>query len=166
MATELDDRPPSRSAQKRSAQAIEDLARTLVELPDGAWRQLPLPADLRQELAHARGTREHGARRRQLKHLAGLLRKRPEETGEIQEYLAGVHQDQRDAAIAFHELEALRGKLCGPDFAPALEALKRDFPDLDLPTVSRLAAAVRERNDRRAYRELFRLLRQMAGTGI
>lgn len=165
MVTKEHDQAPSRSAQKRSAQAIEDLARTLVELPEGAWRHAPLAEDLARELAQARATREHGARRRQLKHLAGMLRKRPEETGAIQDFLAGVHQDQLAAASAFHELEALRERLCGPDFAAALRDLERDFPELDHSAVGRLAAAVRESDDRRAYRELFRRLRQAAGKG-
>ena len=64
-----------RSAKKRAAKAVEQLAQRLVELPDPAVAGLPLSPELARELQLARSTRGHSSRKRQLKHFAGALRR-------------------------------------------------------------------------------------------
>lgn len=152
---------PSRSARKREAKAIEDLARELVELPETEVEGIPLAENIAGEIRQARTTRAHGARKRQIKHLAGMLRRHPEEVARLQGFLKGRNQVRREEADAFHRIEELRDRLCAPDrFAAALEESLREIPDLDRDSLSRLARAVHTGGDRKAYREIFRRLRK------
>jgi ribosome-associated protein len=90
------DEPPTegrgRSAKKRAAEAVEELAKRLVALPEASCRKLPLSADLRKELQVARDTEAMGARKRQVKHFAGEMRRREEEIEAIQTFLDGADQ--------------------------------------------------------------------------
>jgi len=158
------DEPPQegrgRSAKKRAALAVEDLAKRLVDLPEAACRKLPLSADIRRELQLARETKAMGARKRQTKHLAGELRRREEEIETIQEFFAAVDQVNLEERRDFHHLEELRDRLCAPGtFSEALEEALRDCPTLDRETLSGLARSVHGSGDKRASREIFRRLR-------
>lgn len=160
----MDDYPqqeqPSRSAKKRAAKAIEGLAERLVNLAEADFRRLPLAGEIRHEMEEARRIKAHGARRRQLKHLAGLLRRDDESRQEAEGFLTlldlGRHQD----AERFHQLEELRERLCDPRCRDAaLAETDRTLPGIDLARVQRLAEAAQDGTDKRAFRELFRLLR-------
>jgi len=152
---------PSRSAKKRAAQEVEKLAGELAELAEAEWRKLPAPPELREEIHLARETRGHGARRRQIKHLAGVLRRHEEETAALRAFLEGTHARQWAEKKAFHSLERLRDRLCDPEsFAVALEEAQRACPAADPEEIARLARAAQKGADRRAYRELFRRLRE------
>lgn len=70
-----DQERPSRSEQKRAAQALLVLAERLVALPRARLRRAELPTDLHDEIERTRATRSHGARKRQMRFLAGLLRR-------------------------------------------------------------------------------------------
>ncbi len=151
---------PSRSARKRDAKAVEDLARSLVALPEAAIRKMSIDQDLRRETLLARATRGHSSRDRQIRHLAALLRRHPEELTYLSEFLGGFdrrhHQEQED----FHRLEEWRDRLCRPaECARALQEISVCLPDLDTGRLSRLAEAVQAGNDRQSAREIFRLLR-------
>ncbi len=161
----MDDYPqqeqPSRSAKKRAAKAVEELAERLMNLADADFRRLPLSGEIRRELEEARRIKAHSARKRQLKHLAGLLRRDDESRQEVEGFLIlldlGRHQD----AEHFHRLEELREQLCDPDRREAaLAEADRTLSGLDLAKVRRLAEAAQGGTDKRAFRELFRLLRR------
>jgi ribosomal 50S subunit-associated protein YjgA (DUF615 family) len=64
----------SRSARRRHAIAIRDLAWRLVELPAGARKELLLDADLNGAVERGAAFRAHGARKRQVQTIARLLR--------------------------------------------------------------------------------------------
>ena len=66
---------PSKSQLKREAQETFQLGRRLVELPDAQLKALPLDSDVLEAVYFARSIRSHGARKRQLGFLAGLLRR-------------------------------------------------------------------------------------------
>ena len=152
---------PSRSAKKRAAHEVEKLAGELAELAEAEWRKLPAPPELREEILRARETRGHGARRRQIKHLAGVLRRHEEETAALRAFLDGTHAQQWAEKKAFHSLERLRDRLCDPEsFATALQEALRTSPSADPAEITRLARAAQGGDDRRAYRELFRRLRE------
>ena len=74
---------PSKSALKRAAKEIESLAGQLAEVTEAVVAGLKLPTDLQEEVDLVRRTKGHGAHKRQVKHLAALLRERPEETAAI-----------------------------------------------------------------------------------
>lgn len=155
---------PSRSARKRAAQAVEELARKLVDLPEAQLRKLPAPPEIASELRQIRAIRSLAARDRQIRHLASLLRQE-EELESLEEFLAGVDRGHREEQVQFHRLEDWRDRLCDPKtFSPALEEVRQALPVLDPQMLAKLAGAVHARGDRHAFREIFRLLRRAAET--
>ncbi len=156
---EKEDLGPSRSALKRAAKDVERMAHDLVELPDATFRKLPASGDLLEELRQARGTGGHSSRKRQIRHLAALLRRDAEAAAELGAFLAGSHeQHYRDQAV-FHRLESLRDQLCDPQlFDGALEEVRLKFPTVDIEAVAGLARSFHTSRDKRAFREIFRRL--------
>jgi ribosome-associated protein len=149
-----------RSAKKRAAQAVEATAQEVADLPEAERRKLPVPSELRAEIELAAATRGHGARKRQIKHLAGELRRREEELEALRAHLDGLHGAQLAERKAFHELEKLRDRLCDPEqFEAALAEAAHARPGADPGALARLARAA-QGGDRRAFRELFRRLRE------
>lgn len=83
---------PSKSAQKREAQAIHDLGKKLVDYPKSVLSKLSLDDELRAAIKAAQDFNAHGARRRQLQLVAKLLRAADLETlqSEIQRLEMGL----------------------------------------------------------------------------
>jgi ribosome-associated protein len=155
-----------RSVKKRAARAVEELARQLVELPESELLKLRLTKTLLDEVEFARETRGHSSRKRQLKYLAGLLRRDQEQYEAISAALAGRSLDQRRATLAFHELEELRDRLCvAATFDAALSDVCARYPLIDTARLTRLAGAVHEHGDKKAAREIFRSLRKEVERG-
>jgi ribosome-associated protein len=155
-----DNLPLSRTKKKQQAKQIELVAKQLVDLTDHQFSQLKLPSAVAQEAELARNTRGHGSQRRQLKHLAGMLRKAEDDLSALLEQLTNLDQVARGDKKQFHQLEKLRDRLCATDsFAAAFTEMLELAPDIDRKTISRLARSVQQHDDRRAYREIFRRLR-------
>lgn len=151
---------PSRSAKKRAAKAVESIAAQLLELPEAAWAKLPASEELREEIELARRTEGHSSRKRQMKHLAGVLRHNEEQTEAILAFLDGLHQTQLREQRDFHLLEALRDRICDREqSAAALDEAAAGFPALDRAALTKLARSVHTNGDRKAFREIFRRLR-------
>ncbi len=151
---------PSRSARKRAAKQVEELAARLVEGPERWLAGLELPDDLADELAVARATRGHASRRREVRRLAALLRREPERVVQIERHLAGVDAVHNRDRRRFHRLEAWRDRLCCEEAAAeALAELRRSCPSLEHKELARLSRSACN-GDRTAARALFRLLRQ------
>ncbi len=152
--------PLSKTRRKQLAKEIEQLAEQLVDMPENQFSQLPLSGILLEEAQLARTTKGRGSQRRQLKHLAAELRKREEELLEITQRLQSLDQVERTEKRAFHQLENLRDRLCDKNsFDEAFADLLASYPQIDRKGVARLARSVHQHNDRRAYREIFRRLR-------
>lgn len=152
---------PSRSAKKRAAQEIEHLAHELADLAEAEWRKLPATPELRDEIRQARETSGHSSRKRQIKHLAGVLRRDEEATAALRDFLDGQHAQQLAEKKTFHALEELRDRLCNPElYATALQEVGQRYPGIDQAEIAHLARAVHDSKDRRAYREIFRRLRE------
>lgn len=157
---------PSRSAKKRAAKAVEELARELADLSEAAFARLPIDEELRDEVRLARRTRAHGARKRQIQHLAGVLRHREDVAEALRVHLDGLNQVHYREQQAFHALEQLRDRLCDPAGCPgALEEVRCTLPTVDRTALARLAKAVHLSRDKRAAREIFRLLRDARPAG-
>lgn len=151
-----------RSAKRREALAIEALAVRMVESGDAFCTRLPLTDELREDLEKIRKIKARGALKRQIKHLAGLLRHDPESVAAIQAAFETVGRANRAEKDAFHHIEHLRDALCDPDeFAEALERAADELPGLDRPTFTRLARSVHKTGDKKASREIFRRLRAL-----
>jgi ribosome-associated protein len=152
-----------RSAQKRVAKTIEILAQRLVDLPDSEFRKLPRDPELTKEIELTRNTFGHSSRKRQIKHLAGLLRRDDVKRCKFEQALDSQMVNQRQKALAFHHLEELRDRLCETKtFDEAMATVRSIYPLIDDSKITRLAGSVHKHGDKRASREIFRRLRQAA----
>lgn len=156
---------PSRSQQRRDALAILDLAEHLVGLTPNRLDQIELPDDVRAEIANVRRVKAHGARKRQMAFLAKLMRRHGEEAFESAHAALGDNRERRrQENAALQRLETLRERLL-EEGDEALGELIATCPGVDrqrLRSLVRQARIEREANKApRAYRELFRLLRDI-----
>jgi ribosome-associated protein len=150
-----------RSARKREAKAVEHLAQRLVDLPEAAIVKLHLTGELADELQLAKNTLGHSSRKRQIKHLAGFLRRHDTQREQLEAELEGFSLAQRRTTLVFHNLEQLRDRLCRTDdFETALEEIRQSYPRLDVNKLAGLARSFHAVQDKKAYREIFRRLRQ------
>lgn len=150
----------SRSSKKRAAKAVEELAATLLNLAEADYRRLPIKGDISRELTLARAIKAHGARKRQLKHLAGLLRENDDEREQAETFIADLERGQQHNTAAFHHLEELRDGLCDPGrTSETLAEIETTLTDIDTGKIRRLAESVQNSADKRAFREIFRMLR-------
>ncbi len=157
---EQDDLPLSRTKKKQQAKQVEQVAERLVTLTDNQFSQLSLPEDVLYEAEEARSTKGRSSQRRQLKYLAGLLRKMPDALNSLLQQLQTLDQVGRSDKKQFHQLEKLRDRLCSAEtFSGAFDEMIELVPGIDRKAISRLARSVQQHDDRRAYREIFRRLR-------
>jgi ribosome-associated protein len=157
----------SRSQRRREALDVLQLAHALVALPDAQLKAMPLTDDLREEIRNARGVKQQIAHKRQTQFLAKQMRKL--EDGEIEAIRAALDHDRgvaRRETAALHQLEAWRDRLIDEGDEALGELLVR-FPGADRQQLRQLARQARSEREQNkplhAYRELFRLLREIAG---
>ena len=160
------DERPSRSARRREALDVLAFARQLSELPPARLARLDLPEAVRDEIAEVQRTPSHIAHKRQLAHLAKLMRAHDE--AEFAAARAALARDKATGAretAALHRIEALREQLLGDAADAALTRFIAAQPGLDhqhLRALIRQSRRERETNKPpRAQRELFRLLRDL-----
>lgn len=152
--------PISKTKKKQLAKEIEKLATQLVAMSENQFKQLTLADELLQEVELARATKGRGSHKRQIKHLAGALRKQEDELQRLLSQLQGLDQVTRGEKKEFHQLEKMRDRLCDKaTFDEAFNELLANFPQIDRRAISRLARSVHQHADRRASREIFRRLR-------
>jgi len=152
-----------RSAKKREAKAIEQIAQQLAEMPDTELTKLTLSKEMASEVEIARNTKGHSSRKRQIKHLAGFLRRHDEEREAISIALEGQAVAQRQETLAFHHLEDLRDRLCdAASYEAAMNDIRAAYPTIDDGKLAGLARSVHDNNDKKAAREIFRRLRKAA----
>jgi ribosome-associated protein len=157
---------PSRSARKREALDVLTLARQLAELPPARIAKLELPDEVRDEIAVVQRTPSHIAHKRQLAHLAKLMRVHDEaEFATARAALANARTAGARDAAALHRAETLRDELLGDTRDAALTAFIANHPGLDHQRLRALIRQARRERDAakppRAQRELFRLLRDI-----
>ncbi len=161
MSEELEnDLPLSRTKKKQQAKEIEQLAEQLASMTDKAFKQLSMSEEILYEASLARSTKGRGSHKRQIKHLAGQLRKQTDELRQLQEQLQGLDQVSRSEKKEFHQLEKLRDRLCdASSFDDAFNEMLNLYPQIDRKVISRLARSVHQHADKRAFREIFKRLR-------
>ncbi|HIP07189.1 MAG TPA: DUF615 domain-containing protein [Mariprofundaceae bacterium] len=104
---------PNKSQLKRESQALLDLAKNLVDLHEAKWVTLGLSAYLLEELLILKNTPQHGAKKRQLKRVAKLLR---EENVSIAKHIVeDAVKQHADVNMAFHKVEQWRDRLVAGD---------------------------------------------------
>lgn len=163
----------SRTELKRESEALQALGADLLTLRADRLAALELPEALTEALAEARRITHFEGKRRQLQFVGKLMRKLDEDTiTAARAALAEQHQASAGQTRGLHEAERWRDRLIGSDDAVAewitahpnsdiqqLRALVRQArkhaPAESRATVSQGLAP----RHGRAYRELFRLLR-------
>jgi ribosome-associated protein len=156
----------SRTARKEAVHAITDLAHQIAELPEATFRRLQLNEETREAFVVARGLKASSARARQLRHLGALLREDEEMLAGIRQTLEGNDQRQLADNKLFHDLEGLRDRLLVPESsAAALDEARTAFPALDQAALKNALAQHRKDGDKKAFRTIFRLLRDAAAKG-
>lgn len=154
---------PSKTQQKKAMHELQDLGAALVALPADRIAALRLPESLQSAIDALQRTRSHEGRRRQMQYIGKLMRGVDPEP--IREAVAAMRLGGARDTLALHRAERWRSDLIAGD--DALAAWRAAHPDGDLQRLRKLvhaaradaAAAPGERSGR-AYRELFRFVRE------
>jgi ribosome-associated protein len=152
----------SKSQRKRESKDVQALGAELTGLPREQLESLPLPEHLLQAIADARAMNRHGARKRQIKYIGGLLRAMDVEP--IRAALEDIHGQSARAAAQHHRIERWRDRLLAQG-DEAVTALLNEYPSVDRQRIRQLIrAAHREAaagKPPQAARSLFRALRAL-----
>lgn len=158
------DARPSKSQLKRDMLELQSLGEALAELPPQRLAATEMPEALRSAIEEYQRTRSHEGRRRQMQYIGKLMRGTDPEP--IRAAVAAAKLGPARDALALHEAERWRAELIADD--EALTRLAAAHPVADMPALrtlirqARSSAAERpEERSGRAYRELFRHLREL-----
>lgn len=157
---------PSRSAQRREALDVLELARQLVELDPGRLARLPLGDHLLPFIDQARRITSNIARKREIAFLAKQLRREDEEALDaLRDALDTDGEAARLDTARLHRAESWRERLLGEDGGDALSALIDEFPAADSQRIRQLVrntlAERKAGKPPRAFRELYREVRAL-----
>ncbi len=154
------DEDVSKTRRKREMHELQALGAALVELPDAQLDALGLPDSLADAVREAKRIRAHEGRRRQVQYIGKLMRSIDAEP--IRAQLAAIDGGSREAAARHRLLERWRERLLEDD--AALTEFAEAHPGADLQELrAQIRNARREQKENRpprAFRELFRLIRE------
>lgn len=157
---------PSRSSDKRDAQAAQKLGEALVGLKPELLASFELPERLRDAILQCQGITAHGALRRQRQYIGRLMRE--VDTAPIQARLLELRGEDAASRARFHRVERWRDRLIDEGDA-ALNALLDERPDADRTHLRQLLREAQQEQRRAAerptppiaHRALFRALRAL-----
>jgi len=156
-----DEEKPSKTQRKREMHELQALGARLVELNSEQLAEVGLPEDLRDAVEFARRTTKHEARRRQMQYIGKLMRR--VDPAPIREKLKIWDGVSAEHTAQQHRVERWRDRLLEDE--AALDELVRVHPGIDARHLRALARKAREEraagSTPRAYRELFRALREI-----
>ena len=158
-------RGDSRSQQRRDALETLSICEQLVALSEAQLARVPVPEALLADIREARRITSHIAHKRQLAFLAKQMRR---EDDEVVDAIRDALDEKGDAArretAVMHRVEAWRERLLDEGDV-ALGELLDQYPDADRQGLRQLVRNTLEERKRnkppRAYRELFRQLREL-----
>lgn len=159
---------PSKTQRKAESHALQALGAGLAALSDERIAALPIDEGLREAVLAYKRTRSHEGRRRQLQYVGKLMR--GVDVAPIRAAVDAEHHGRAEDAAALHAAERWRTALIAGD--EALTRFAAAHPQADLQALRTLvrnarrdAAAQPEQRSGRAYRELFRTLRELLNDG-
>src|SRR3990172_1422222 len=153
----------SKTQRKRQMQELQARGAELVELPAAQLAAMALEEELARAVLEAKRIASREAKRRQMQFIGRLMRGMDPEP--IRARLAEVAGRSSRVLARHRRLEAWRERLVGDD--AALTEFAAGHPGADLQAMRALIRNARrqatEGRPPRAYRELFRLIREAAG---
>lgn len=159
----MQDESTSKTKKKEEMHALQKLGAALVELSTAHFGSMALPEALQQAVQEARRIRSHEAKRRQVQLIGKLMRGLDPEP--IRAQLAAVSGGSARERARHQRLEHWRTRLMEDD--AALTEFAGEHRAADLQRLRALLRNARkEQQDGkppRAYRELFRVIREAAG---
>ena len=159
----MQDEIVSKTRRKQEMHDLQALGAELVGLSAAHLERMVLPAELAQAVRAARRIASREARRRQVQYIGKLMRGIDAEP--IRAQLAAVHGGSAQERARHQRLEHWRARLLEDD--GALTEFFQAHPASDLQQLRALIRNARREQAAarppRAYRELFRVLREAAG---
>jgi len=159
----MQDEIPSKTKKKQEMHELQRLGAALVQLSAAHLERMTLPEELAQAVHAARRIRSHGAKRRQLQLIGRLMRELDPEP--IRAQLAVVEGGSAQARAGHQRVEHWRARLMEDD--AALTEFVREHPAADLQKLRALLRNARKEQEEgrppRAYRDLFRIVREAEG---
>ncbi len=156
----MQDEIVSKTRRKREMLERQALGVALVELPESQLLEMSLEERLREAVIDARRITSHEARRRQMQYIGRLMREI--DPAPIRARLEALSSGSAQSAARHRRLEAWRERLLADD--GALTAFATEHPGADFQALRVLIRNSRKQleqgNRVRAYRELFRLIKQ------
>jgi ribosome-associated protein len=156
----------SKTQLKKASHDLQDLGEALVALPDERLNTLPIGEGLLDAVREYKRTRSHEGRRRQMQYIGKLMRRTDAEP--IRDAVAGMQLGSAKDTLALHQAERWRAELIADD--ESLTRWMSAHPKTDLQQLRSLvrnarkdAALQAEQRSGRAYRELFRFIKQLSG---
>jgi len=163
-----DEDAPSRTAQKKASESLQELGEELIVTSKAVLTGLPLPDTLAAAIVEARSITSFGARRRQIRFIGKLLRRLDADA--VDAIRAALRFEHRKAAAGvqlFHQAEQWRDALIEHD--GKLEQWIEEFPGSDIQELRSLIRQARldarkcgpggDKRQGRAYRQIFALVR-------
>jgi ribosome-associated protein len=172
----------SRSEKKRRAKSVENLAQELFTLSAKDVAALPCDKTVKEQIAIGKSL-QGGARKRQAKYIARMLRQKEDVAGQLLDFLESRKGSKLKEVNEFHQIERLRdgiindaivaneGRLArdrimrtpvqpaADDGGGALQEAVRLFPDLLAAELQQVAAMYAMTRKPVYSRQLFRLLK-------
>ena len=160
---------PSRSQNRRDALDVLALGETLTALSAAQLARLPIPEELLPHIRETQRMTSHGARKRQHAFLAKQMRRQDDEVLDaIRDALSKDGDAGKRETAALHRAETVRDGLMGDDGDIAMTELLAAHPGADRQKLRQLVRNAHEERKRnkppRAYRELFREVRELLAT--
>ena len=162
---------PSRSANRRAALDVLELAETLVGLSAAQLARLPIPDEVMPHIRETQRISSYGARKRQLAFLAKQMRRQDDAALDaIRDAMSKDGEAARRETAALHRVEALRDALLGFEGDAAMTELLAEHPHADRQHLRQLVRNAHEERKRNkpphAFRELFRELKDLLAQDV
>lgn len=154
---------PSKTQLKKESHDLQQLGEELVAMPDDRLVGLGMEEILLDAIRQFKRTKSFEGKRRQMQYIGKLMRRADPEP--LREAVAAMQLGQAKDVLALHEAERWRAELIASD--DALTRWTVDHPDSDVQQLRSLIRAARkdasadpEQRSGRAFRELFKFIRQ------
>jgi ribosome-associated protein len=151
----------SKTKKKREMHELQALGVALLRLNERELESIAMPEELRRAVLEAKRIKSHEAKRRQLQYIGRLMRE--VDAAPLRAKLEAIEGSSAQATAHHRRLEAWRERLLEDD--EALTAFGAEHPGADMQVLRTLIRNARKEaasgKPPRAYRELFRVLKQI-----